>query len=82
MPKPIEDSPELGAFIPLDEGPHANGGEMVEGVYEGAPGEPFCATCGSRLEPLQNSAGELVIDLDLSPTRKACEELLQAAELE
>lgn len=77
MPKYIENSPDLGAFIVWDEGPHANGAKMIEGVYEGAPGEPFCATCGSRLEPMQNAAGELEIDLDRCPTQKACTGLLR-----
>jgi hypothetical protein len=76
MPKYLPDDTKLGKFIVVDEGPHANGARLVEGFYEGAPGDPLCGACGSRLEQLLNEDGELVFDLADCPTPAACREML------
>jgi hypothetical protein len=76
MPKYLPDNPDLGEFIVVDEGPHPNGAKMVEGFFEGAPGEPLCGICESHLEPLINDAGQLGFHLEGCPTRRACLELL------
>jgi hypothetical protein len=58
MPKYLADNPDLGEFIVVDEKPHPNGAKMVEGFFEGAPGEPLCGVCECRLEPHINDAGK------------------------
>jgi hypothetical protein len=75
VPKYLPD-PNLGKFIVVDEGPHPNGARLVEGFYEGAPAEPRCGACGSRLEQLLNEDGELTFELVGCPTPAACREIL------
>jgi hypothetical protein len=76
MSKYLPDNPDLGEFIVVDEKPHSNGAKMVEGFFEGAPGEPLCGVCECRLDPHINDDGERVLDLEGCPTPIACEELL------